>query len=115
MVDRRRADIHAGVTAGQTRGANAGVSQSIVRNFQQVTMLRVELLGFARAHAEGGSVEPPNVVDHARGKGIASPDLVGRRMVEGLRRESVGGNPAYTGAIVPKEGPERVHIRSTWD
>src|SRR5258708_35603018 len=86
--------------------------QSIVGDFQQMTMLRIELLGFARAHTEGCSIEAPDVVDHARGKRVAASDLVRRWMIESLWGETIRSDPAYRRAIVPEERPERINVRS---
>ena len=58
------------------------MGQRIVGDFEQMALLRIDLLGFARAHAEGGGVEAPDVVDHAGGEGVAAAALVGGGMVE---------------------------------
>src|SRR5262249_47640102 len=110
---RRRADVNPCVAAGQAGRPNAGMCQGVVGDFEKMTMLRVELLGFARTHPEGESVKPPHIVDHAGSERVASSDLVRRWMVVRLCCEPVRGDPAHTGTIVPQEGPECVYVCCT--
>jgi folate-dependent phosphoribosylglycinamide formyltransferase PurN len=81
-----------------------------VRDFEQVSLLRVDLLGLARAHAESRRVEAPDVVDQAGGEGVAAAPLVGRRMVEGLGRETVARDPADAGAVVAQQRPKGLGV-----
>jgi len=53
------------------------MGKRVVRHLKQVALLWVDLLGFARAHAESGGIKAPHVVNQASRKGIASADLIG--------------------------------------
>ena len=59
-----------------------------MRDLEQMALLRIDLLGFARAHAEGGGIEAPDVVDQAGREGVGAAVLVFGGMVEGCMSES---------------------------
>ena len=75
-------------------------------------MLRVDLLGLARAHAEGGGIEAPDVVDNAGSEGVAAAELVWRRMIIGLSGEAIRRYPGYAASVVPEEMPQLVALPS---
>ena len=79
-------------------------------HFEKMTMLRVDLLGLSRTHAEGGGVEAPHIVDYPGGERITAADLVGRGMIECLGRETVGRDLGDAAAIVAQQFPEAVTV-----
>ena len=106
VIDRRGTDVDAGIAARQARGPNAGMGQCVVSDLQEVAVLRVDLLGLARAHPECRGVEAPDVVDHTGCERIAATDLVGRGVVVGLSRKAIGRDPADAAVVVPQEMPQ---------
>jgi hypothetical protein len=89
------------------------MGKRIVRHLEQVPVLRIDLLRFTRAHAEGGCVEAPDVVDHAGGEGVAPSNLVGGRVKVRLGRKTVRSDLADAATIVAKQLPEFVAVPST--
>lgn len=69
--------------------------QGIVRHFEEMALLGIDLLGFAWAHAEGGGIESPDVVDQAGGEGVGAAGLVLGRMIEGGCWKAVGRHPSH--------------------
>ena len=114
VIHGRRADIDPGVGSGQGGGPDAGMGQRVVRDFQEVSLLRVDLFGLARAHAEGAGVEAPDVVDQPGREGVALARLVRRGMIEGLSGETVARDGPDGAAIVLQQGPERIGIARAW-
>ena len=110
VIDRRGADIDADGTAGQRRVANAGMGDGVVRDFEQVTMLRIDLLRFARTHAKGCCVETPDIVNDAGGKRVAAAYLVGGWMIVGLRGKAIGRDLADAAAVGAQQFPELVAV-----
>ena len=96
---------------GAIEGSRVGsVGQRVVRDFQKVSLLRVDLLGLARTHAECRGVEAPDVVDQPGRECIALARLVRRGMVEGFGGEAFVRDTADAAPIVPQQGPERVGV-----
>ena len=114
VIHGRRADIDPGVGSGQGGGPDAGMGQRVVRDFQEVSLLRVDLFGLARAHAEGAGVEAPDVVDQPGRERVALARLVRRGMIEGLSGETVARDGPDGAAIVLQQGPERIGIARAW-
>lgn len=73
-------------------------------------MLWIDLLGLSRAHAEGGSVEAPHIVDYAGGERIAAADLIRRRVIVCLGREAVGRDLGHGAKVVAQEFPKTVTV-----
>ena len=105
VIDRRGADIDAGVAARQARRPNAGMGQRVVGDFEQMPMLGISLLGLARAHAERRGIKAPYVIDDAGGEGVATANLVMRGVVKGACGEAIGRDPGHAAAIVPQQLP----------
>ena len=61
------------------RRTNAGMSKCVMGHFEEITLLRVNLFGFARAHAEGSCVEADTMVELAQNL----PGLIGARLTGG--------------------------------
>jgi hypothetical protein len=113
VIDRGGADIDAGMAAGQGRGADAGMGQGIVGDFEQMALLRIDLFGLARAHAEGRGIEAPDIVDQAGGEGVGAAGLVGGGMVVGPGGEAIRGDPADRRAVVAQQAPEAFGVVGT--
>ncbi|MPZ35967.1 MAG: hypothetical protein GEV13_34265 [Rhodospirillales bacterium] len=86
------------------------MGQRILRHFQEMSLLRIDLLRFARAHAEGSGIEAPDVVYQTSCEGVAAPSLLTGRMIEGAGRETVGGDPANGRSVRPQLRPELLRI-----
>jgi hypothetical protein len=79
-------------------------------HFEEMTVLRIDLLGFSRTHTECRGVEAPYIVDYAGGEGIAAADLVGRGVIEGLCREAIGRDLGYAASIAMQELPKALTV-----
>ncbi len=96
---------------GQGGGPDARVGEGIVRHFEQMAMLRIDLLGLARTHAEGGGVEAPHIVDNTRGEGIAAADLVRQRDDRSAcAGKPVGRDLGNAAAVIAQQLPEGVAV-----
>ena len=92
VIERRGADEHADMAAGDRGGAQARILERFPGQFQQHALLRVHLLGLARRDAEHARIERPDVVEHAGGPGVALAPLLRARMPEGLQRPAILGD-----------------------
>jgi hypothetical protein len=68
------------------------MGKGIKRDLEQLALLWIDLLGFSRAHAEGGRIKSPYVVEDTSSKGIATAFLVRGGVVEAVDRKSVSGD-----------------------
>ena len=75
------------------------MSERIVGNFEQMAVLRIDLLGFARTHAESGGVKTPDVVDDTGSEGITAAGLIGRRMEKRLSWEAIWSDRGHAAVI----------------
>ena len=91
LVDRGRADEHAGVGPGDARRPDAGVLQRFPDELQQQALLRVHLLRLARRQTEHRGIETPDVVEDAGGPGIGASGLAAR-MDQPVQRPAIGGD-----------------------
>src|SRR5262249_22229258 len=94
--------------------ANTCVAQGIIRNFQKMSLLRIDLFGLTRTHAERCRIETPDVVDHAGCKRVAAPLLADRGMMIGVSGEAVGCNPSDAATVLFEQVPERFAVARPW-
>lgn len=110
VVDGRCTDIDAGLAPRQARWTDASVGERIVRDFEEMAMLGIDLLGLARTHAEGGGIEAPDVVDYAGCESVAAAGLVGGGMIEGGRGKPLGIDPRHSAMVVAQNLPQLIAV-----
>jgi hypothetical protein len=86
------------------------MGKGVESDFKQLALLRVDLLRFSGAHAEGGCVKSPHVVQNACGKCIAATFFVRRGMVETVNRKTVRGDPSNRAMAILQKRPKSLSV-----
>ncbi len=111
VVERRRPDLDACLTARQHRRREAGVLASLEREFKHQPLLRIHLLRLARRNSEGGRIKAPDVWQYAGRPGVAASWLLQARVSMMRKRPAIVRNNGDSATAFVKKRPQFRDIR----
>ena len=114
IVERRGADINACATPRQIRWRAPRIFEGLENEFEQKTLLRINLFGFPWGNPEHCGIEPPDIVERSRCPSIAAATFLGPWMSEASLRPSIFWNFRYGASARAHEFPKGIYVWSPW-